>query len=136
MFWTLTPPVPRQTRSGVLGAGVPAQAPALVTRSITITKFCLVNCTSIGADWVPSVFIDSMTENPLMGAGVPGSQTAVLGTGLGEGDIAAAAVPLLPGAEVPAFVATVATSWGVVAHTFGINVLRIGIIKAGSMAGF
>ena len=50
--------------------------------------------------------------------------------------ISADAGPLLPGAEVPALVAAVATSWGVVAHTFGINVLRIDIIKAGSMAGF
>ena len=49
-----------------------------------------------------------MTEDPLMGAGVPGSQTAVLGTGLGQGDVAAAAVPLLPGAEVPALVAAAA----------------------------
>ena len=77
-----------------------------------------------------------MTENPLMGAGVPGSQTAVLGTGLGEGDIAAAAVPLLPGAEVPALVAAVATSGDVVTHTFGINFMRIGIIEAGSVTRF
>ena len=50
--------------------------------------------------------------------------------------ISADAGPLLPGAEVPALVAAVATSGGVVTHTFGINFMRISIIEAGSVTRF
>ena len=120
--------------AGVLILGANSAAPICETRRTEFfALFRFGDCTTKGADRVPSI---SITVNAIVVTVMSWRQAAVFRAVPVQCYISTATGPLLPGAEVPAFVATVATSWGVVAHTLVINVMRSCIIKAGSMAGF
>ena len=122
------------TTAGVLILGAHSAAPVCETRRTEFfALFRFGDCTTKGADRVPSI---SITVNAIVVTVMSWWQAAVFRAVPVQCYISTATGPLLPGAEVPALVATVAAGGGVVTNTLVINVMGIGIIKAGSATGF